>query len=269
MLSLLPTPSRRLAPPAQPSQSKPVSAELRTRFPGFGLELLGMERLKSFAILVGYTQGGTPLPTRVPEARYAYYRRCRQFRRNGEQCKAPAMKGEPICHSHAAQAEDERRRQRQRRELLSRPGMGFGSFNAIQRTISELARAILADAIDRKAAGRLMMEIQAASAMLRQQQRLGARSHKGTPRKEQQRSNVVRESPGHRSERRCSAVAGRIRKRNTSTKQPRHPVTNYRDGRLKLRQFPLGNGAGAPIVRRSRLLLQWHFIHGGGACAVL
>src|SRR5262245_30425199 len=48
-------------------------------------------------------------PSRVPEARYAYYRRCQQFRRNGEQCKAPAMKGEDICHRHAEQADTERR----------------------------------------------------------------------------------------------------------------------------------------------------------------
>ena len=37
---------------------------------------------------------------RVPEARYAYYRRCQEFRRNGEQCKAPAEKDAQICHAH-------------------------------------------------------------------------------------------------------------------------------------------------------------------------
>ena len=30
---------------------------------------------------------------RVPEDRCAYYRRCQEFRNNGEQCKAPAEKG--------------------------------------------------------------------------------------------------------------------------------------------------------------------------------
>jgi hypothetical protein len=93
---------------------------------------------------------------------YAYYRRCQHWRRKGEQCKAPAMKGEAICYRHAQQADTERRCQEQRRELLSRPGAGLGSFRAIQRTISDLAGAILADSIDRKTAGRLMVDIQVA-----------------------------------------------------------------------------------------------------------
>jgi hypothetical protein len=160
------------------------------------MSLLVMTMVKSFAMLVGQGEAAPPAkrerreiagiaeidnrrdwaqmipsadaianlkaPSRMPEARYAYYRRCQQFRRNGEQCKAPAMKGEHICHRHAEQGDTERRRKAQRRELLSRPGAGLGSFRAIQRTISELAEAILADSIDRKAAGRLMVDIQVA-----------------------------------------------------------------------------------------------------------
>jgi hypothetical protein len=108
---------------------------------------------------------------RAPEARYAYYRRCQHFRSNGEQCKAPAVKGESICHQHAQQADNECRRERQRRELLARPGVGFASFQAIQRTISELAGAILAGTIDGKTAGRLIIDIQNAIRLQRRIQR--------------------------------------------------------------------------------------------------
>jgi hypothetical protein len=55
----------------------------------------------------------------VPEARYSYYRRCQVFRRNGEQCKAPAEKGEAICHAHAAQQATAFRRDLERRIVLA------------------------------------------------------------------------------------------------------------------------------------------------------
>src|ERR1051326_59049 len=63
------------------------------------------------------TQEGTAM--RVPEARYAYYRRCQVFRRNGEQCKAPAEKGSHICYSHAAQRAMAFRRDLERRIVLA------------------------------------------------------------------------------------------------------------------------------------------------------
>src|SRR3954451_23004990 len=56
---------------------------------------------------------------RMLEARYAYYRRCQVFRRNGEQCKAPAEKGSPICHAHAAQQAMAFRRDLERRIVLA------------------------------------------------------------------------------------------------------------------------------------------------------
>jgi hypothetical protein len=52
---------------------------------------------------------------RVPGARHSYYRRCQLFRRNGEQCKAPAEKGAHICHAHAAQQAMALRRERNAR----------------------------------------------------------------------------------------------------------------------------------------------------------
>jgi hypothetical protein len=55
---------------------------------------------------------------RVPEARYAYYRRCQVFRKGGEQCKAPAEKGSHICYAHAGQLAMAVRRERERRAVL-------------------------------------------------------------------------------------------------------------------------------------------------------
>src|SRR5947209_19273517 len=56
---------------------------------------------------------------RIPEARYAYYRRCQVFRRGGEQCKAPAEKGSHICHAHAGQLAMAVRRERERQAVLA------------------------------------------------------------------------------------------------------------------------------------------------------
>jgi hypothetical protein len=116
------------------------------------------------------------VPKREPEARYAYYRRCQRFRRNGEQCKAPAMKGEAICYRHAEQAASEESRARQRRELLATPALGFGSFRAVQRTIGAVAQALLDDRVDRKTAGRLAVELQTASKLLWQQRLLNRKN---------------------------------------------------------------------------------------------
>ena len=275
-------------------------------FPGFELDLLGMDQLKSFAMLVGYTQGATPtrnreigssgdrvigkaLPTRLPEACYAYYRRCQQFRRNGEQCKAPAMKGEAICHGHAEQADAERRRQQQRRKLLARPGAGLGSFRAIQRTISELARAILADTIDRKAAGRLMMEIQTAIRVQKMHAAQAPRSKalplksvlgevegrhqdQGTCHGDQRSRGLasgfvafpksVAQAPSpvtslHRGRRLDPAARNaphphsRGRLCHKRSRRPGNAITKSGDVRLKLRRFPSRIGARAPIVSHS------------------
>lgn len=98
------------------------------------------------------------LPT--PEARYAYYRRCQQFRRNGRQCKAPALKGEDLCYMHDVQARTERRREEFRRSLgLPEP---WGPGPAMQRAIREVARALLDGRIDESTAGRLLFEMRKA-----------------------------------------------------------------------------------------------------------
>jgi hypothetical protein len=171
MLDLLSTAPPRFAPQLpDPRKIGPLLTGFAANSAGSAMSSTGMAALKFFAMLVGQGEGAPPAKKErivsthslAPEPRYAYYRRCQQFRRNGEQCKAPAMKGEHICHRHAEQADMERRRAQQRRDFLSRPSAGLGSFRAIQRTIGELAGAILAGSIDHKAAGRLIVDIQTA-----------------------------------------------------------------------------------------------------------
>src|SRR5258708_8342664 len=163
-------------------QINPILPQFWADFDAFEASFLGMTEAKSFAILVGQGAGvgvdlvvgctsnlemekpkqlnfmqshkvlqiATEQP--IPQACYAYYRRCQQSRKNGQQCKAPAVKGETICHQHAQQAATEDRRTRQRCELLSRSGLGLGDFNSVQRTISAMMQAILNDSIDLKTA---------------------------------------------------------------------------------------------------------------------
>jgi hypothetical protein len=73
------------------------------------------------------------------------------------------MKGEHICHQHAQQLDNQRRREQQRRVVLSRPGMGFESPAAIQRTLGAVVNALLAGKIDHKLAAQLIIQLQAAS----------------------------------------------------------------------------------------------------------
>ncbi len=122
----------------------------------------------------------TPTVNRKPEARYAYYRRCQLFRPNGVQCKAPAMKGEPICYSHAAEADLARRREAQRWAVLEEAarrmraagaqdftvGDVFGDFRAIQKVIAVMAEAVIRGSIDERTAGRLAADVQRASRIL-------------------------------------------------------------------------------------------------------
>jgi len=118
---------------------------------------------------------------RMPEARYAYYRRCQSFRRNGEQCKAPAEKGSQICHAHAAQQAMAFRRELERRIVLAeavaqmrcqgRPECDLADlwtdFKGIQVTLAVMSRALIAGRIDCKTAGRLLVHLQTLSKLLR------------------------------------------------------------------------------------------------------
>jgi hypothetical protein len=128
--------------------------------------------------------------TRVPEARYAYYRRCQVFREGGEQCKAPAEKGALICHAHAGQLATAMRRERERRVVLTeavaemrRRGKPefemkdlFMDFKGIQVTIAVMARALIDGRIECKTAGRLVVELQMFSKLLWMAHRKGIKT---------------------------------------------------------------------------------------------
>jgi hypothetical protein len=122
---------------------------------------------------------------RVPQARYAYYRRCQVFRKGGEQCKAPAEKGSLICHAHAAQTAMAVRREQQRRAVLEEAVAElrhrgnpecemrdlFMDFKGIQATLAVMAQALIDGRIDCKTAGRLVVNLQMVSKLLWMQER--------------------------------------------------------------------------------------------------
>src|SRR5437899_1347523 len=124
---------------------------------------------------------------KTPEARYAYYRRCQVFRRNGEQCKAPAVKGAHICYAHAGQLATAVRRERERRAVLveasaemrrrGRPEFEmadlFMDFKGIQVTLAVMAQALIDGRIDCRTEGRLAVELQTFSRLLWQIHRKG------------------------------------------------------------------------------------------------
>jgi hypothetical protein len=100
----------------------------------------------------------------APEERYAYYRRCQVFRKDGQQCKAPAMKGQEVCHKHEAQADMERRRAAMREQLALPP---LVDFKSVQTGIREVGRAIIDGRIDEDYAGELLHRLQNAAVALR------------------------------------------------------------------------------------------------------
>jgi hypothetical protein len=132
---------------------------------------------------------------KVPEARYAYYRRCQVFRRNGEQCKAPAETGSHICHAHAGQLAMAVRRERERRAVLAeavvemrqrgRPECEmddlFMDFKGINVTLAAMARALIDGRIDCKTAGQMVVHLQTCSKLLWQIHRKGREGRKGLP----------------------------------------------------------------------------------------
>jgi hypothetical protein len=101
------------------------------------------------------------LQGQIVEERYGYYRRCQRFRRNGQQCKAPAMKGSDLCHKHQEQADVERRR----REQYTLPPLP--DLKTVQREIGNVVQALLEDRIDEDYAGELLQKLENASIRLR------------------------------------------------------------------------------------------------------
>src|SRR5258708_15829974 len=109
----------------------------------------------------GGQDGSEALQGQVVEERYGYYRRCQRFRRNGQQCKAPAMKGVDRCYKHQEQADIERRR----REQFTLPPLV--DLKTVQRTIGDVAQALIEDRIDDDYAGELLQKLESASIRLR------------------------------------------------------------------------------------------------------
>lgn len=115
------------------------------------------------------------------EARYAYYRRCQERCKGGEQCKAPAEKGAAVCYAHARQRSMAARREAERLVVLTKAaaelrrrgaqdaGMVdlFTSFNGIQITIAAAAQALIDGSLDCKTAGRLLWDLQRMAKLLR------------------------------------------------------------------------------------------------------
>ena len=95
---------------------------------------------------------------------YGYYRRCQTFRRNGEQCKAPAMKGDSLCSKHAQEADLERRRQEMRERFALPP---LRDLKTVQQSLGEVARAIIENRIDEDYASELLGQLVRASLALR------------------------------------------------------------------------------------------------------
>jgi len=132
---------------------------------------------------------------RTPEARYAYYRRCQVFRKNGEQCKAPAEKDSHICYAHAGQQAMTLRRKLQLMVVLAEVARRmrergkpefevadiFMDFNAIQMTLPVMAQALIDGRIDCKTAGRLAVGLQTAAKLLRMMRRKGRQENRVSP----------------------------------------------------------------------------------------
>ena len=101
------------------------------------------------------------LQGQIVEERYGYYRRCQRFRKNGQQCKAPAMKGADRCYKHQEQADIERRR---RKQFTLPPLL---DLRIVQRTIGDVAQALVENRIDEDYAGELLQKLESASIRLR------------------------------------------------------------------------------------------------------
>jgi hypothetical protein len=108
----------------------------------------------------GRGQSGT-LQGQIVEARYGYYRRCQRFRKNGQQCKAPAMKDADVCCKHQGQADIERRR---RGQYTLPPLVDLAT---VQRAIGDAMQALWQDRIDEDYASELLQKLERASMVLR------------------------------------------------------------------------------------------------------
>jgi len=182
----------------------------------------------------------------VPEARYAYYRRCQVFRKGGEQCKAPAETGSLICHAHAGQLTTAVRRERERRAVLEEAAAEmrrrgnpefeakdlFMDLKGIQVTIAVMARALIRGRIDCKTGGRLVVQLQTASKLLRMMQRTSTTKGRRDP-LHQARTGLVGNPGGEepRLPRICADERRLSREKDPTTKDTRSTSLSQDQGR--------------------------------------
>ena len=172
------------------------------------------------------------VPDRSPEARYSYYRRCQVFRRNGEQCKAPAEKGAQICHAHAAQQAMAFRRDLERRIVLAeavaemrrrgRPECAMADlltdFKGIQVTLAVVAKALIAGRIDCKTAGRLLVHLQTMPKVLWMLEKTKTLPQINTDNTNLKELMAENRAANEREKTRIVLVAPRVRTENTDLK---------------------------------------------------
>lgn len=108
----------------------------------------------------GSRDGREALQGQIVEERYGYYRRCQRFRKNGQQCKAPAMKDADVCYKHQERADLERR---WRAQYTLPPLVDLAT---VQRAISDVTQALWQDRIDMDYAGELLQKLEHASMVL-------------------------------------------------------------------------------------------------------
>lgn len=110
---------------------------------------------------VGHREQNRTLQGQIVEARYGYYRRCQRFRKNGQQCKAPAMKDADVCYKHQEQADLERR---WRAQYTLPPLVDLAT---VQRAIDDVMQALWQDRIDEDYASELLQKLEKASMVLK------------------------------------------------------------------------------------------------------
>ena len=101
------------------------------------------------------------LQGQIVEERYGYYRRCQRFRKNGQQCKAPAMKDADVCYKHQERADMERR---WRAQYTLPPLVDLAT---VRRAIGDVTQALWQDRIDEGYAAELLQKLEKASVVLR------------------------------------------------------------------------------------------------------
>src|SRR5438270_7426737 len=120
---------------------------------------------------VGNQDQDRTLQGQIVEARYGYYRRCQRFRKNGQQCKAPAMKDADVCYKHQQRADLERR---WRAQYTLPPLVDLAT---VRRAINDVTQALWQDRIDEDYAAELLQDLERASTSERQEPTTETRRH--------------------------------------------------------------------------------------------